>query len=111
MPMAWRIPETDIERVKRQTDLLALVQSRGIELKRHGSKDWIGRCPFHPDKDKPNFIVTPGKGLGRCTPASVFPYSLCLSTKVCRKSLAPTDRCTIKDSGLKCPFTVETPNR
>jgi len=64
--MAWRIPETDIERVKRQTDLLALVQSRGIELKKHGSKDWIGRCPFHQDKDKPNFIVTPGKGLFHC---------------------------------------------
>jgi hypothetical protein len=37
--MAWRIPETDIERVKRSTDLRALVQSRGIELKKHGSKD------------------------------------------------------------------------
>ena len=64
--MAWRIPETDIERVKHSTDLLALVQSRGIELKRHGSKDWIGRCPFHDDRDKPNFIVTPGKGLFHC---------------------------------------------
>ncbi len=64
--MAWRIPETDIERVKRSTDLVALVQSRGIELKRHGSKDWIGRCPFHPDQDTPNFIVTPEKGLWHC---------------------------------------------
>lgn len=64
--MAWRIPEPDIERVKRATDLVALVQSRGIELKRHGSKDWIGRCPFHPDQDTPNFIVTPDKGLFHC---------------------------------------------
>ncbi|HEX5399051.1 MAG TPA: CHC2 zinc finger domain-containing protein [Verrucomicrobiae bacterium] len=64
--MAWRIPETDIDRVKRSTDLRALVQSRGIELKRHGSKDWIGRCPFHEDHDKPNFIVTPDKGLFHC---------------------------------------------
>jgi len=64
--MAWRIPESDIERVKRQTDLVALVQSRGIELKKHGSKDWIGRCPFHPDHDTPNFIVTPDKGLWHC---------------------------------------------
>jgi DNA primase len=61
--MAWRIPETDIEQVKRSTDLRALVQSRGIELKKHGSKDWIGRCPFHNDQDNPNFIVTPDKGL------------------------------------------------
>jgi len=64
--MAWRIPEEDIERVKRSTDLRALVQSRGIELKKHGSKDWIGRCPFHQDKDSPNFIVTPDKGLFHC---------------------------------------------
>lgn len=64
--MAWRIPEPDIERVKRSTDLRALVQSRGIELKKHGSKDWIGRCPFHPDNETPNFIVTPDKGLFHC---------------------------------------------
>jgi DNA primase len=64
--MPWRIPEADIERVKRQTDLVALVQSRGIELKRHGSKDWIGLCPFHQDKETPNFIVTPDKGLFHC---------------------------------------------
>jgi DNA primase len=64
--MAWRIPESDIERVKRGTDLRALVQSRGIELKKHGSKDWIGRCPFHADKDSPNFIVSPDKGLFHC---------------------------------------------
>jgi hypothetical protein len=64
--MAWRIPETDIERVKRSTDLRALVQSRGIELRKHGSKDWIGRCPFHPDNETPNFIVTPDKGLFHC---------------------------------------------
>jgi hypothetical protein len=64
--MAWRIPESDIERVKRSTDLRALVQSRGVELKKHGSKDWIGRCPFHPDNETPNFIVTPDKGLFHC---------------------------------------------
>jgi DNA primase catalytic core len=64
--MPWRIPETDIERVKRGTDLQALVQSRGVELKKHGAKDWIGRCPFHNDQDKPNFIVSPGKGLWHC---------------------------------------------
>ncbi len=61
-----RIPETEIERIKRQTDLLALVRSRGIELKPHGSQNWVGRCPFHGDKKTPNFIVTPGKGLWHC---------------------------------------------
>src|SRR5579872_3499724 len=61
-----RIPETDLEGVKRATDLLALVRSRGVELKKHGSKDWIGCCPFHDDQSNPNFIVSPAKGLFHC---------------------------------------------
>jgi DNA primase catalytic core len=61
-----RIAESDIERVKRNTDLVALVRSRGIELKKHGSKDWVGRCPFHNDQGTPNFIVSPDKGLFHC---------------------------------------------
>lgn len=64
--MPWRIPETEIERVKSETDLVALVQSRGIELEKHGSKDWKGLCPFHPDKTTPNLIVSPQKGLFHC---------------------------------------------
>ncbi len=52
--------------MKRETDLAALVRSRGIELHRHGSKDLIGRCPFHEDNETPNLIVTPEKGLFHC---------------------------------------------
>lgn len=61
-----RIAEADIGRVKAGTDLVALVQSRGIALKKHGAKDWKGLCPFHGDKDTPNFIVSPAKGLFHC---------------------------------------------
>ena len=64
--MSWRIREEDIERVKRETDLAALVRSRGIELKAHGTKDLVGRCPFHNDQATPNFIVSPAKGLFHC---------------------------------------------
>jgi DNA primase catalytic core len=61
-----RIPDEEITRIKRETDLSALIRSRGIELRKHGSKDLIGRCPFHEDNDSPNFIVTPSKGLFHC---------------------------------------------
>ena len=62
-----RILDADIERVKDETDLLALVRARGIEMKKHGSKDWIGKCPFHADSESsPNFIVSPAKGLYHC---------------------------------------------
>jgi DNA primase len=61
-----RIEEADIERVKKATDLVALMQSRGISLAKHGAKDWKGLCPFHGDKDTPNLIVSPAKGLWHC---------------------------------------------
>ena len=60
-----RIPEAEIERLKRQTDLAALVRARGVELHQHGSKDLAGKCPFHQDKE-PSFIVSPEKGLFHC---------------------------------------------
>jgi len=60
-----RIPDEEIDRLKRQTDLAALVRSRGVELHKHGGRDLIGRCPFHDDKE-PSFIVTPEKGLFHC---------------------------------------------
>jgi len=60
-----RIPDEQIERIKRETDLAALVRSRGIDLKAHGKGNLAGRCPFHDDSD-PSFIVTPGKGLFHC---------------------------------------------
>ena len=53
-----RIPESEIERIKRETDLAALVRSRGVELKPHGSKDLAGKCPFHQEKT-PSFVIYP----------------------------------------------------
>ncbi len=60
-----RIPEPDIDRIKASIDLGALVRSRGVELKRHGGRDLIGRCPFH-EEDTASFVVSPGKGLWHC---------------------------------------------
>jgi DNA primase len=59
-----RIPEDELERIKRETDLTALVRARGIELKPHG-KDLLGLCPFHDDH-APSLVVTPGKHLWHC---------------------------------------------
>jgi DNA primase catalytic core len=58
------IPDDEIERIKRETDLAAVIRSRGIELKPQGG-DLVGLCPFHPDRD-PSLRVTAGKGLWRC---------------------------------------------
>jgi DNA primase catalytic core len=63
-----RIPESEIARIKTDTDLVALIQSRGVSLKQQGT-NWTGFCPFHDDQENPNLIVTPGKGLWRCMAA------------------------------------------
>jgi len=60
-----RIPEDELARLKRETDLAALVRAKGVELKPHGGGHLAGRCPFHDDKT-PSFIVTPGKNLFHC---------------------------------------------
>lgn len=60
-----RIPDAEIDRIKRETDLAALVRSRGVDLKPHGTGNLVGTCPFHEDKE-PSFIVTPAKGLYHC---------------------------------------------
>jgi DNA primase len=61
MPM---IPDDEIERIKRATDLAAVIRSRGVELKPQGH-DLVGLCPFHEDHE-PSMRVTAGKGLWRC---------------------------------------------
>lgn len=60
-----RIPEAELERIKSTIDLAALVRSRGVELKKHGARDLVGRCPFH-EEDTGSFVVSPAKGLFHC---------------------------------------------
>ena len=46
---------------------MALARSRGLALRKHGSKDWVCRCPFHDDSEEsPNLILSPAKGLYHC---------------------------------------------
>lgn len=54
----------DFEQIKRTTDIVAVVERYGIELKKTG-KDHVGLCPFHEDK-RPSLHVTASKGLWHC---------------------------------------------
>ncbi|MGH9908738.1 MAG: CHC2 zinc finger domain-containing protein, partial [Pyrinomonadaceae bacterium] len=61
-----RIPEAEIERLKREISLERLVEARGVVLKRKGA-DLVGRCPFGTHADaEPSFVVTPAKNLWHC---------------------------------------------
>lgn len=44
-----RIPEEELERLKRDVDLAELVRASGVVLKRHGA-DLMGLCPLHEDR-------------------------------------------------------------
>jgi DNA primase len=59
-----RIPDDEIERLKREVPVERLVKAAGIELRKHGA-DLIGRCPFHDDRE-PSLVVTPDKNLWHC---------------------------------------------
>ncbi|MFO0508803.1 MAG: cytochrome c biogenesis protein CcdA [bacterium] len=59
-----RIPDAEIERLKKEVAMERLVMGFGVELKRHGA-EWIGRCPFHEDKT-PSLVVSPKTNLWHC---------------------------------------------
>lgn len=40
-----RIPESELDRLKREVSLVRLVESSGIDLKQHG-KDYLGLCAY-----------------------------------------------------------------
>jgi DNA primase catalytic core len=59
-----RIPEHEVERLKKDISVQRLAEARGIKLSRHGA-DLIGKCPFHDDKT-PSLVITPAKNLWHC---------------------------------------------
>ncbi len=59
-----RIPEAELERLKREISVERLAESRGVALKRHG-KDLLGLCPFHDDRE-PSLVISPKTNLWHC---------------------------------------------
>jgi len=58
------IEKERIEAVKQGVDMVALIKSRGIELKKNG-KGYVGLCPFHAEAT-PSFSVNPAQNLWQC---------------------------------------------
>jgi DNA primase len=59
-----RIPETELERLKREVSLVRLIESQGHELKKRG-RDWVMRCVFH-EEDTPSLAVSEAKNVYHC---------------------------------------------
>ena len=59
-----RIPDSELERLKKEISLLRLIESQGHQLTKRG-RDWVMRCVFHED-DTPSLVVTEAKNLYHC---------------------------------------------
>ena len=58
-----RFPQTFIDDLKRQADIVRIVQDY-VSLKKAGA-NWVARCPFHKET-KPSFSVNPSKEIFYC---------------------------------------------
>lgn len=58
------ISSQELKEVKSRIDLVALIASYGIALKKQGAQ-YLGLCPFHADHN-PSLVVHPAKGLWNC---------------------------------------------
>ena len=79
------IAKVEIEELKRNTDLAALISSRGVALKKNG-KSYMGLCPFHDDTN-PSLSVNPSENLWQCFGCG-----------------AAGDVIRFADCSIKCPF-------
>jgi DNA primase catalytic core len=59
-----QIPETEINRVKREISIIQLAESYDLKLKSQG-KDYVTHCPWHNDKT-PSLVFTPKTNLYHC---------------------------------------------
>ncbi len=59
------IPDDFKDRVRENTDLVALIQRDGVALKKVGGVEWRGLCPFHKETT-PSFTVNESKGFFHC---------------------------------------------
>ena len=60
-----RIPDAELERLKREVSLARLIEGQGHRLIAQG-KDLACRCPWHEGDDTPSCIVSPKMNLWHC---------------------------------------------
>jgi len=59
-----RIPESEVERLKKEISVQRLAEARGVKLTRQGA-NLVGKCPFHDDRT-PSLVITPATNLWHC---------------------------------------------
>jgi len=61
-----RVPEAELERIKREVSIVRLVEARGVKLSGSGD-NLMGLCPLpgHDDRS-PSLVVSPSKNIWHC---------------------------------------------
>ena len=62
--MALRVPDSTLEEIRLRTDLVDVISSYGVNVKRAGG-GYMACCPFHHEKT-PSFSIQPEKGFYHC---------------------------------------------
>lgn len=119
-----RIPENEVERLKKEISVQRLAEARGIKLTRQGA-NLLGKCPFHDDKT-PSLVITPAKNLWHCMGAcnaggtaidwvmKAEGISFRHAVELLRKDdvpLAASPIQPVKKSKLPAPLTAEAEDR
>lgn len=59
-----RVPEEELERLKREVSVQVLAEARGVVFKQRG-QELLGLCPLHDDTS-PSLVVNPSKNVWAC---------------------------------------------
>ena len=99
-----RFPQTFIEDLKRQADIVRIVQDY-VTLKKAGA-NWVGRCPFHKET-KPSFSVNAAKEIFYCfgcqKGGSVFTFVM----EIERLTFPEAIKVVAEKSGVALPKMVD----
>lgn len=99
-----RFPQTFIDDLRRQADIVRVVQDY-VSLKKTGA-NWVARCPFHKET-KPSFSVNPAKEIFYCfgcqKGGSVFNFVM----EIERVSFPEAIKIVAEKSGVPLPKMVD----
>jgi DNA primase len=101
-----RYPQTFIDDLKRQADIVRVIQDY-VQLKKRGTS-WLACCPFHKEKT-PSFSVSPAKEIFYCfgchKGGSVFNFVM----EIERVAFPEAIKIVAEKSGVPLPALVEDP--
>src|SRR5436309_11932184 len=99
-----RFPQTFIDDLRRQADIVRIVQDY-VSLKKAGA-NWVARCPFHKET-KPSFSVNPSKEIFYCfgcqKGGSVFNFVM----EIERATFPEAIKIVAEKSGVPLPRMVD----